>query len=196
MRTFQNPILPGFYPDPSICRVEEDYYLVTSTFSYFPGVPIFHSKDLINWKQIGHVLDRPSQLPLDALEQSEGVFAPTLRYNKGTFYMINTNVGAGGNFVVTATNPAGPWSEPYYLDAPGIDPSLFFDEDGRAYYTGTRSASEGQKYDGNNEIFLQELDLTTMKLIGETLELWRGALRDAVWPEGPICIKSKNTIIL
>lgn len=185
MKTFQNPILPGFYPDPSICRVNDDYYLVTSTFVYFPGVPIFHSKDLVNWKQIGHVLDRPSQLPLDGQRQSRGIFAPTIRYNDGVFYMITTNVGEGGNFLVTATNPAGPWSDPYYLDAPGIDPSLFFDDDGKAYYIGTRPAPEGEKYSGNWEAWLQELDLETMKLVGESYGLWRGALREAIWPEGP-----------
>ncbi|MBU9710393.1 glycoside hydrolase family 43 protein [Evansella tamaricis] len=185
MKTFKNPILPGFYPDPSICRVDEDYYLVTSSFAYYPGVPIFHSKDLVNWKQIGHVLDRPSQLPLDGQGQSRGIFAPTIRYNDGVFYMITTNVGEGGNFLVTATDPAGPWSDPYYLDAPGIDPSLFFDEDGRVYYHGTRPAPEGEKYSGNWEVWLQELNLETMKLVGEPIGLWRGALRDVIWPEGP-----------
>lgn len=185
MKTFQNPILPGFYPDPSICRANDDYYLVTSSFAYFPGVPIFHSKDLVHWKQIGHVLDRPSQLPLDGQGHSEGIFAPTIRYNNGVFYMITTNVGKGGNFLVTATDPAGPWSEPHFLDAPGIDPSLFFDDDGKVYYTGTRPAPEGPKYYGNWEIWLQEFDLKTMKLVGESFGLWRGALRDVVWPEGP-----------
>ena len=122
--TNTNPILPGFYPDPSICRVGEDYYLVTSTFAYFPGVPIFHSRDLIHWNQIGNILNRKSQLPLDGTETSEGIFAPTLRYHDGTFYMITTNVSANnplGNFIVTATDPAGPWSEPYPLGSEGID---------------------------------------------------------------------------
>ncbi|RXJ00621.1 glycoside hydrolase family 43 protein [Anaerobacillus alkaliphilus] len=185
MKTFQNPILPGFYPDPSICRVAEDYYLVTSSFAYFPGVPIFHSRDLVNWQQIGHVLDRPSQLPLDGQGVSRGIFAPTIRFHNGVYYMITTNVGEGGNFVVTATNPAGPWSDPYYLDAPGIDPSLFFDDDGKAYYHGTRPAPEGEKYSGNWEVWLQEFDLETMTLVGEAIGLWRGALRDVIWPEGP-----------
>lgn len=196
MNNFENPILPGFYPDPSICRVKEDYYLVTSSFAYYPGVPIFHSKDLVNWKQIGHVLDRPSQLPLDGQQQSGGIFAPTIRYNNGIFYMITTNVGHGGNFLVTATDPAGPWSDPYYLDAPGIDPSLFFDDDGKAYYIGTRPAPEGPKYFGNWEAWLQELDLNTMKLVGEPEELWRGALRDAVWPEGPHLYKINGVYYL
>ncbi|WP_078553565.1 glycoside hydrolase family 43 protein [Bacillus alkalicellulosilyticus] len=185
MKTFQNPILPGFYPDPSLCRVGEDYYLVTSSFSYFPGVPIFHSRDLVNWKQIGHVLDRPSQLPLDGQGVSRGIFAPTIRHHEGVFYMITTNVEEGGNFVVTATDPAGPWSDPYYLDAPGIDPSLFFDDDGKVYYHGTRPAPEGEKYSGNWEVWLQEFDLETMSLVGDSIGLWRGALRDVIWPEGP-----------
>jgi xylan 1,4-beta-xylosidase len=182
---FINPILPGFYPDPSICRVHEDYYMVNSSFAYFPGVPIFHSRDLVNWVQIGHVLGRPTQLDLDDAGISGGIFAPTIRYHKGIFYMITTNISNGGNFIVTAENPAGPWSEPYWLkDAPGIDPSLFFDEDGKAYYTGTRAAEEG-KYFGDHEIWCQELDLKTMTLIGERHGLWRGALKNAHCPEGP-----------
>lgn len=185
MKTFENPILPGFYPDPSICRAGDDYYLVTSTFAYFPGVPIFHSKDLVNWEQIGHVLDRPTQLPLEGQRQSQGIFAPTIRYHEGVFYMITTNVGYGGNFYVTATDPAGPWSDPHYLDAPGIDPTLFFDDDGKVYYLGTRPAPEGEKYSGNWEAWIQEVDLETNQLIGEPVGLWRGALRDVIWPEAP-----------
>ena len=103
--TFRNPILPGFHPDPSICRVGEDYYLVNSTFEYFPGLPIFHSRDLVHWRPLGHVLDRPSQLPLDGVYASGGLYAPTIRYSKGTFYVINTLVGGTskkGNFIVTA----------------------------------------------------------------------------------------------
>src|SRR5215204_4594262 len=128
--TFRNPILPGFYPDPSICRVGEDYYLVNSTFEYFPGLPIFHSRDLIHWKQIGHILDRLSHLDLDEIRPSAGLYAPTIRYHNETFYVINTLVDgktARGNFIVTATQPQGPWSEPYWLDADGIDPSLLLD---------------------------------------------------------------------
>ncbi len=89
-KSFRNPILPGFYPDPSICRAGEDYYLVTSTFEYFPGLPLFHSCDLVNWRQIGHVLTRPSQLNLDGIRPSSGLWAPTIRYHQGTFYVINT----------------------------------------------------------------------------------------------------------
>ena len=124
--TYTNPVIPGFYSDPSVCRVGDDYYLITSTFEYFPGVPIFHSKDLVHWEQIGHCIHRREQLP-----NGINIFAATLRYHKGTFYMITTNVVDGGNFYVTATNPAGPWSDPIWVDIPGIDPDLFFDADGK-----------------------------------------------------------------
>ncbi len=185
MNTFNNPILPGFYPDPSVCRVNDDYYLVTSTFTYFPGIPIFHSKDLVHWNQIGNVLDRESQIPLKEGGHSAGIFAPTIRYHNGVFYVINTNVQNGGNFIVTSADPEGPWSEPYYLHSEGIDPSLFFDDDGRCYYCGTKDRREGAAFFGDNEIYIQELHLDTMTLAGESHAAWHGALRDAVWPEGP-----------
>jgi xylan 1,4-beta-xylosidase len=186
-QTFHNPILSGCYPDPSICRVDEDYYLVTSTFEYFPGLPIFHSKDLIHWRQIGHVLDRASQLDLDEVRPSGGLYAPTIRQHNGTFYVINTLVdgkGRQGNFIVTATQPQGPWSEPYWLNADGIDPSLFFDDDGRCWYVGTHLNEEGH-YKGHTEIFLQELDLESMQLAGEVTVLWDGAVKGVVWAEAP-----------
>lgn len=192
-----NPILPGFYPDPSVCRVGEDYYLVTSTFAYFPGVPIFHSKDLVNWKQIGNVLDREEQINLLGARHSGGIFAPTIRYHEGTFYMITTNVSHGGNFVVTAKDPAGPWSNPYFIEgAEGIDPSLFFDDDGKCYYTGTRGRREGERYYGDNEIWLQEFDVENMKLVGESYAIWHGALRNVVWPEGPHIYKKDGRYYL
>ena len=137
MITCKNPILSGFYPDPSICRVGEWFYLVTSTFAYFPGIPVFRSKNLAQWEQIGNILTRESQLPLQGCEHNEGIYAPTLRWHEGTFYLITTNVSGGGNFIVTAKNPQGPWSEPHFLEnARGIDPSLFFEEDGTCYYIG------------------------------------------------------------
>ncbi len=189
-RTYQNPILPGFYPDPSICRVGEDYYLVTSTFEYFPGLPIFHSRDLVHWRQIGHVLDRPSQLPLDEIRPSGGLYAPTLRYHAGTFYIVNTLMNGTsklGNFIVTASDPAGPWSEPYWLDnAPGIDPTLFFEDTPngvQAWYCGNREALQDEPYGDYREIWLQALDLQTMQLTGETYVLWSGALKNAVHSE-------------
>ncbi len=184
--TIHNPILPGFYPDPSICRVGEDFYLVNSTFAFFPGIPVMHSRDLVNWTQIGSVCDRPGQLPLAGAGHSRGLFAPTIRHRDGTFYVLCTNVDHGGNFIVTAKDPAGPWSDPAWLpEAPGIDPSIFFDDDGRAWYHGTRPVPEGPAYNGNWEVWIQEIDLATLKLKGESRGLWRGALREAIWPEGP-----------
>ncbi len=187
-KTFRNPILPGCYPDPSICRVGDDYYLVTSTFEYFPGLPIFHSRDLVHWHQIGHVLDRPSQLPLEGIRPSGGLYASTIRFSRGVFYVINTLVDGKtkvGNFIVTATDPAGPWSEPTWLEsASGFDPSLFFDDDGRVWYTGNRMAVHSQ-YEGHTEIWIQELDLGAMRLVGEPQVLWDGAVKGAVWAEAP-----------
>lgn len=182
----KNPILSGFYPDPSICRDEEYFYLVTSTFAYFPGVPIFRSRDLNSWEQIGSVLDRKSQLNLSEAGHSQGIFAPTIRYNNGTYYMITTNITHGGNFIVTAKDPAGPWSDPYFLEnAQGIDPSLFFDDDGKVYYIGTRPNQKGVRYNGDWEVWIQELDLISMKLVGESYKIWKGALKNVIWPEGP-----------
>jgi xylan 1,4-beta-xylosidase len=187
-KVFHNPILPGCYPDPSICRVGEDYYIVTSTFEYFPGLPIFHSRDLVHWRQIGHVLDRASQLPLDGIRPSGGLYAPTIRHAQGVFYVINTLVDGktkSGNFIVTATDPAGPWSEPYWLDSiQGYDPSLFFSEDGRVWVTGNR-LNEAGYYTGHTEIFLQEIDILNMKTIGEEHILWDGAVQGSVWAEAP-----------
>jgi len=187
-RTFNNPVLPGFYPDPSICRRGDDYYLVASSFEYFPGLPVFHSRDLVNWRQIGHAIDRPSQIDLDSAPASGGLYAPTIRFHGDTFYIVNTLVLGGerkANFIVTAADPAGPWSQPYWLnDAPGIDPSLFFDDDGRAWYTVSRHAYEGH-YRGHTEIRLQEFDCAAMRLFGGSQVLWDGALRGAVYSEGP-----------
>ncbi len=154
--TYNNPVIPGFYSDPSVCRVDDDYYLITSTFEYFPGVPVFHSKDLVNWEQIGHCIDREEQLP-DGIN----IFASTIRYNKGIFYMITTNAGKGGNFYVTATNPAGPWSDPIWIDVPGIDPDLFFDDDGKTYVI-------------SSPFIAFEIDLENGKLLTEGRKVWFG----------------------
>lgn len=136
--TFRNPILPGFHPDPSVCRVGSDYYLACSSFEYFPGVPLFHSRDLVHWRQIGNALDRPGQLDLPpaTASSSGGIYAPTLRHHDGRFWLITTNVSSGGNFLVTATDPAGPWSDPVPLPGvAGIDPDLAWDEDGTCWCT-------------------------------------------------------------
>jgi len=170
--TLHNPIISGFSPDPSVVAVDGDYYLVNSTFHYFPGVPVYHSRDLQNWEQIGNVLDRPSQLPLVESSASLGIYAPTIRYNDGTFYMITTNVGNGGNFMVTATNPAGPWSEPIWLEQQGIDPSLYF-EDGKCYMVSNPDAT----------ITLCEIDPVTGATLSPGRALWKGT--GGRFPEGP-----------
>lgn len=182
----KNPILSGFYPDPSICAVGEDYYIVNSTFAYFPGIPVLHSKDLSHWEQIGNVMERETQLPLKHSGHSQGLFAPAIRFHDGMFYVICTNVSGRGNFIVTAQSPEGPWSEPYYLeDADGIDPSLFFDEDGTCYYIGTHPNPEGCKHNGDWYIWIQELDIKKMCLTGERHDVWNGSMRGVIWPEGP-----------
>lgn len=167
-----NPIIPGYHPDPSIVRVDDDYYIVNSSFQYFPGVPIFHSKDLINWEQIGNVLNRKSQLPLKGTNSWTGIYAPTIRYNDGIFYMITTNVGNGGNFMVTTTNPSGDWSEPIELKQGGIDPSLYF-ENGKVYMVSNPDAT----------ITLCEIDPKTGEQLSESRALWRGT--GGRHPEGP-----------
>lgn len=166
---FNNPILSGFYPDPSICRVDDgsasgaDYYLVTSTFEYFPGVPLFHSRDLVHWQQIGHCLTRESQLPLQGTGSSGGIFAPTIRHHAGRFYMVTTHIQKG-NFYVWADDPAGPWSEAVWVDQGGIDPSLFFDTDGTVYFTST----------GEGDIRLSTVDIATGQRTSETVSIWAG----------------------
>lgn len=134
---YKNPIIPGYSPDPSICRVDKDFYLVNSSFEFFPGVPVYHSTNLVNWELVGHILDRESQLKLDGCRNSGGIYAPTLRYHNGKFYMITTNVTDRGNFVVSADNINGPWTEPAWIDQGGIDPSLFWDDDETCYYCST-----------------------------------------------------------
>lgn len=198
MTTAHNPILSGFYPDPSICAVGRDFYLVTSTFAYFPGLPVFHSTDLVHWEQIGNALDRPGQLCLDGCRHSQGIFAPTIRYHEGTFYLVTTYASGAGSFVLTASDPAGPWSDPFWLgeDAPGIDPSLFFDDDGRCYYVGTRPNPAGVRYNGDWEIWAQELDLASMRLTGESHRLWKGAMNGVIWPEGPHLYKREGRYYL
>lgn len=186
MISCENPILKGFYPDPSICRVGEWYYLVNSTFAYYPGIPIFRSRNLAQWEQIGNVLTRESQVPLEGCGHNEGIYAPTIRWNKGVFYVITTNVSGGGNFIVTARDPKGPWSEPHFLKgAEGIDPSLFFDEDGSCYYIGQRENSKGGRYFGDCEIWIQKLNIESFELEGKAVPVLYGFQKNAVWPEGP-----------
>ena len=155
---YTNPILSGFHPDPSICRVGGDFYLVTSSFEYFPGLPLFHSTDLVHWEQINHILSRDSQFTLTKeAPNSLGIYAPTIRYHKGVYYCVVTNVGGpeGGNFFVYTTDPYGDWSDPVMLPFGGIDPSLFFDDNGKVYYSGTDTG-----------VFIAELTLSQATVEG------------------------------
>lgn len=185
----RNPILAGYYPDPSIVKVEADYYLVNSSFTHYPGIPIFHSRDLINWTQIGNVIDRPDMLDFSGLTVSRGVFAPTIEFHGGIFYVINTCVDCGGNFIVTATDPAGPWSDPIWLPhIGGIDPSLFFDEDGKAYIL-NNDAPEGEPlYEGHRAVWIREVDPQTFKPVSDAVVAVNGGVdlsEQPVWIEGP-----------
>ncbi len=165
---YRNPVIPGFFPDPSICRVDDTYYLVCSSFHYFPGVPLFESKDLINWTQIGHVLTRESQLPLSKANSAGGIYAPTIRCHNGRFYMVTTNVSEGGNFYVWTDDIHGAWSDPIYVEQGGIDPSLYF-EDGKAYFM-----SNGTDEFGKARIFQCEIDIETGKKLTESRAIWEG----------------------
>jgi alpha-N-arabinofuranosidase len=191
-----NPVLPGFHPDPSVCRVGEDYYLANSSFEFFPGIPLHHSRDLAHWRPIGHAVDRAEQLSLTGVRPSGGLYAPTLRYAAGRFHLVCTLVdglGTSGNFLLTADDPAGDWSDPVWLpQAPGFDPSLFFDDDGSVYLLGTRQTDAA----GHCEIWLRALDPATGRLTGPDHVLFRGALVGAVWAEGPHLYRRADTYYL
>ncbi|MDT3401995.1 glycoside hydrolase family 43 protein [Mucilaginibacter terrae] len=191
-----NPILSGFYPDPSIVRVDKDYYLVNSTFAYFPGIPVFHSKDLKNWEQVGNVIDRPTQMTFMGDRVTRGLFAPAINYHKGTYYITCTQIDQKGNFIMTAKNPAGPWSDPTWLpQVRGIDPSLFFDQD-KAYVVYNGDAPDNKSlYSGHRTIRMYELDPTTLKVTGENQILVNGGVditKKPVWIEGPHIMKVGN----
>ncbi|MCM0641560.1 glycoside hydrolase family 43 protein [Cellulomonas wangsupingiae] len=200
MSTVSNPVLPGCYPDPSICRVGDDYYLVASTFEYLPGLPVMHSRDLVSWEQIGHVVDRPGQLDYTGIASSGGLYAPTIRYHDGQFWVVCTLVdqrdgSRGGNFLMTATDPAGPWSDPIWLESFGIDPSIFFDDDGRIWVHGTRLALEPRWHD-QTEVWVRELDRETMQWVGPETVIWHGAVEGVVWSEAPHIYKVDGTYYL
>ncbi len=179
---YKNPVISGFHPDPSICKVRENYYLVTSSFEYFPGIPIFQSTDLVNWEQIGHVLTREAQLPLKRVHSyipSQGIFAPTIRYHEGRFYVITTNITIRKTFYVWAEQPEGPWSDPIFIDGfRGYDPTLFFDDNGKVYVTGASFPGAGPE-----GIFQAELDINSGKLKSESQFIWEGTGGSS--PEGP-----------
>ena len=197
---FYSPILQGCYPDPSICQKGNDYYLVHSSFAIFPGVPIFHSNDLVNWTQIGHVLDRTSQLKVEDCGISAGVYAPAIRYNpyNDTFYMITTQFSGGfGNMVVKTKDPFQGWSDPYKLNFDGIDPSMFFDEDGKAYVIHNDAPAPGEElYSGHRVIKVWEYDLENDQVIAGTDQvIINGGVdikKKPIWIEAPHIYKKNG----
>ncbi|MEP9402935.1 glycoside hydrolase family 43 protein [Sphingomonas sp. VNH70] len=188
---YANPILSGYYPDPSVLRVGEDYYLALSSFAHFPGIPIFHSRDLIHWTQIANAIDRPTQLNLAGRRASQGVFAPDISWHAGTFYIANTCVECGGNFVITAKDPRGPWSDPVWLPFEGIDPSIHWEGD-RAWIVNNRAPPGPPRYDGHRAIWIQEYDWRAGRMVGDATLLLDGGVdpaRNPVWIEGPHILK-------
>lgn len=199
---FYNPILQGCYPDPSICKKGTDYYLVCSSFAINPGVPIFHSTDLVNWKQIGHVLDRPSQLKVEDSGISAGIYAPTIRYNphNDTFYMITTQFSGGmGNMIVKTKDPMKGWSDPVKLNFEGIDPDIFFDDNGKAYVT-HNDAPEKPLYEGHRVIKVWEYDLEKDQIIpGTDKVVVNGGVdlsKKPIWIEAPHLYKKDGKYYL
>ncbi|HTY43339.1 MAG TPA: family 43 glycosylhydrolase, partial [Thermoanaerobaculia bacterium] len=189
----KNPVLPGFYPDPSICRVGDDYYIANSTFEWYPGVSLSHSRDLVHWEQVGYALTRSSQLDMKGDPNSGGIWAPCLTYSDGLFWLIYTDVRkwAGSfkdvrNFLVTAPAITGPWSEPVFLDGVGFDASLFHDDDGRKWYL-QMVWDHRAGHNNFGGIMVQEYDPKAKKLVGERKNVWHGSKLGLV--EGPHFVK-------
>ncbi len=182
---FLNPVVAGFYPDPSMVRVGDDFYLVNSTFGYYPGLPIFHSTDMVSWRQIGNGIHRPDQLDYGQKEElTRGLFAASISYHDGVYYIANTCFYCDrGNFLITATNPAGPWSDPIWLGFEGIDPSLFFDDDGKAWMLHNGMPEAKLRYDGHRAIWLQQYDVASRKMVGPHTVLVDGGADPASKPE-------------
>ncbi|WP_308466131.1 glycoside hydrolase family 43 protein [Rathayibacter soli] len=181
-----NPVLPGFYPDPSLCRVGEHYYLANSTFEYLPGIPIHESTDLRTWRSLGAAITRPEKFDLGNARDSGGIYAPTIRYHDGRFYVVGSQVDhrPETQFIISAADPAGPWTSPIWVaDADGFDPSVFF-HDGTAYWCAARILDPGQ-YEGQTAIWVREIDMATGLFTGPETVVWGGALRGDTWSEGP-----------
>jgi len=193
---YRNPVLAGFHADPSIVAANGKFYLVNSSFTYFPGIPVFESTDLVHWKQIGNVIDRPTQLDFDGLSVSRGIFAPTIEFHDGTFYLVTTATDSGGNFISTARDPAGPWSDPHWLPTiGGIDPSLFFDDDGKVYLLNNDEPPGPARYDGHRAIWMQEIDLARFQPVGPRKVLIDGGVepeKNPIWIEGPHIYKREG----
>ena len=182
----KNPIIPGFYPDPSICRAGDEFYLACSSFELCPGIPVFHSRDLAHWELCSYAVSGQNGLHVEKNSMTGGLMAPTVRYYDGTFYIINANFCDKGNYIVTAQNPYGPWSEPHWLsDVPGIDASIFFDHDGRCYVLGTGNVWDNGTGVKERGIWLAEYDIRNFKMAGEPVTIFNSALRVGSSPESP-----------
>ena len=196
----RNPILPGFNPDPSICRVGEDYYIATSTFEWYPGVQIHHSRDLVNWTLVRRPLERASQLDMRGEPDSCGIWAPCLSYADGLFWLVYTDVKRydgnfkdAHNYIVTSPTIEGEWSEPAYVNSSGFDPSLFHDDDGRKWFVNMQWNHRTESYGGSPKtpafdgILLQEWDPATKSLKGPIRNIFAGTELGLV--EGPHLFK-------
>lgn len=190
----QNPILPGFNPDPCITKAGNDFYIVTSSFEWFPGLPVYHSRDLVNWEQTGHVLTRKTQLDLTGIQDADGVYAPSITYHKGTFYVMYTVVQQGinwmlkgyPNYIVTTKDPKGPWSEPVLINGLGFDPTLFIDDNDKAYVL-IRIMDHRKGKPSSPGIGIHEIDLKTLQPIGEPEFIYDGWSHQSA--EGPKMMK-------
>ncbi len=197
-----NPLLQGSYSDASICRKGDDYYMVTANYSFFPGIPVLHSKDLVNWEQVGYAMSSDQQLLNTSLKAEQGIFPPTIRYNEhnDTFYITGTLVGGGGHFVISAKNPAGQWSAPEWLfGLGGVHPSFFFDEDGKCYIVNQGNPNYEPLYYDYKVLWLQEFDVNTMKTRGERKIILAGGdqlEKKPSWLEAPHLYKANGNYYL
>ncbi len=192
----ENPILPGFNPDPTICRVDSDYYICTSSFTWYPGLPIYRSRDLRHWEKVANAIDRPGMVTLDGVRDKDGVWAPTLRHHGGKWYLF-CNVSNGGNFYITANDVRGPWSDPVFIKgAPGIDPDIFWDDDGRSYLLANTGKFPGRKHPASTAIWIQEIDLATGQLLGERSYIATGHAFNAKYAEGAHLYKIDGRYVL
>ena len=198
--SFHNPVLAGYYPDPSVTRAGDKFYLVNSTFAHWPGIPIHESTDLVHWKLAGHALSDPAKFSFNGLGTSRGVFAPAIEHHDDTFYVVNTLVDAGGNFFVTAKNPAGPWSDPVWLpEIDGIDPSFFFDDDGKVYILNNGPPQGAPLYNGHRAIWIQEFNVAANRLVGPRKVIVNGGVdlaKQPIWIEGPHLYRINGTYYL
>ena len=186
MEMLRNPIIPGYYPDPSIIRVEDDFYMVNSSFEMVPGIPVFHSRDLVHWEQIANAMTVENGFYMERNCGVGGVMAPTIRYYDGTYYIINANFADKGNFIITASDPRGPWSNPHYMDdVPGIDASIFFDNDGRCYIMGTGNVWDNGAGVMERGIWVAEYDIHAFRCIGKPFTIFNSAMRGGAAPEAP-----------